>query len=84
MDSLSSLDPLLLSPVADSQPKVGNTTAYDTIREGAEHYTTDGVNFEQLIADEVAHYFHVVIMPSVQRHRLLSLLCLSLSRLCRC
>ena len=55
---------------------MGNTTAYDTSREGVESYITDGVNFEQLMGDEVAHvhYFHVVIMPSVQRHRLLSLL----------
>ena len=56
---------------------------YGTTREGAEAYTTDRVksSFEQLIADEFTHYFHVVnlhlfkfVVPSVQQHRLLSLL----------
>ena len=79
LDSSGSLDSSLLPPVADSQPEVA--IAYDTIREGAESYTTDEVNFDQLTADEVAHYSHVVIMPSVQRHRLLSLLEQALSLL---
>ena len=79
INNASLMDSSLLPPVADSQTEVA--IAYDTIREGAESYTTDEVNFNQLTTDEVAHYSHVVIMPSVQRHRLLSLLEQALSML---
>ena len=73
------------SHVADSQPVVGQAITFDTIREGADFDTTDAVNtiregadfnttdevnFDQMATDEVANHSHVVIMPSVQRHRL--------------
>ena len=76
LDSSMSLDSSssVLPPVADLQPVVGEAIRFDTIREGADFDTTDEVNFDQPTTDEVAHYSHVVIVPSVQRQRLLSLL----------
>ena len=80
---LTSLDSScsVLPPVADPQLVVGEAIVFDTIREGADFDTTDEVNFDQMATDEVANYSHVVIMPSVQRHRLLSLLEQALSLL---